>query len=190
MVASIPFTLHGASRPMALSWQKVSAYLMTSTSILGAAVATPTFIGAITHTITWREAALPLLGAVISMVIPQKLSPPASGAVVIASVGATVDAIATAAAASPNATVREVAAVAPEIVEELEHAYSAYVSANARLDSAKAAAGAQASKLTATIAKTTISNSAPIGTVAPGYIAEMNSPVADPGAHVSYTPAV
>jgi hypothetical protein len=139
---------------MSLNWKTISAYMMTSTSILGAAVATPAFVGAVTGTITWREAALPLLGAVISLLIPQRLSPPADAKTLLVAVDKTANVLATAAEASPNATVREVASVVPEITQELESAFAAWQAANDRLATAKVVASAQAAKINTSLAKT------------------------------------
>jgi hypothetical protein len=141
---------------MSLTWKTISSYLMTSTSILGVAVGTPAFIAAATGTITWRDAALPLLGSVISLVIPQRMSPPADAAHVLVAVDTTAGAIAKVEAASPNPTVRGIAAMVPAITQELESAFADYQAAASRLNTAKVAASSQAASLTASLSKATI----------------------------------
>jgi hypothetical protein len=49
----------------------LKAWMQTSSSILGAAVATPAFAAALTGQITWDHAAFPLAGAVVAILLPE-----------------------------------------------------------------------------------------------------------------------
>lgn len=62
---------------------RAAAYLTTSTSIAGIAVAVPTLTGALLGLISWHDATLPLIGAAVSILLPQTAAQPAPGAAVL-----------------------------------------------------------------------------------------------------------
>lgn len=57
-------------------WSSFSSWMTKSTSIMGAAVATPAFAGLMTGQLSWQQAFMPLLGAAVAVAIPQTSAPP------------------------------------------------------------------------------------------------------------------
>lgn len=57
-------------------WSSFSSWMTKSTSIMGAAVATPAFAGLMTGQLSWQQALLPLIGAAVAVAIPQTSAPP------------------------------------------------------------------------------------------------------------------
>lgn len=147
----------------------LTRYLQTSTSILGAAIATPAFGAAVSGQITWRDAALPLIGATVLLLAPQKASPPAAGVPVHAPVPASplpqfealVTQIGTIAAATKTPIGAEISAVLPSVADALEAAWKDYEEVTGRLAALKAQAADQAAVLTAA-ATATGSKPAPV----------------------------
>jgi hypothetical protein len=139
---------------MSSTWDKVSSYLMTATSIFGTALTIPAVGGALTGVISWREAALPIAGGLIAILMNEKTAPSADGATVLKSVDGLANLVGRDMTGSSNVLVRDAGTIVPVVTDELEHAFANFQVAHARLVAAKNDAQAQAAKLNASLAKT------------------------------------